>query len=70
MRGRQTSCGAAIEKAVTELVDEECDVIEPEPECLDEEEGGDQEPVQTIDESSVSGPWAKVPQLLILTVKP
>ena len=27
----------AIEKAVTELVDEECDVIEPEPECLDEE---------------------------------
>merc|ERR1712159_757708 len=27
----------AIEKAVTELVDEEGDVIEPEPECLDEE---------------------------------
>ena len=27
----------AIEKAVTELVDEECDVVEPEPECLDEE---------------------------------
>ena len=26
----------AIEKAVTELVDEECDVVEPEPECLDE----------------------------------
>ena len=27
----------AIEKAVTEFVDEECDVVEPEPECLDEE---------------------------------
>jgi len=50
----------AIEKAVTELVDEECDVIEPEPECLDEEKKEETKGLlRRLMRSSVSGPTGK-----------
>jgi len=50
----------AIEKAVTELVDEECDVIEPEPECLDEEKKEETKGLlRRLMRSSVSGPSGK-----------
>ena len=50
----------AIEKAVTELVDEECDVIEPEPECLDEETKEETKGLlRRLMRSSVSGPTGK-----------
>jgi len=50
----------AIEKAVTELVDEECDVVEPEPECLDEEKKEETKSLfRRLMRSSVSGPSGK-----------
>ena len=50
----------AIEKAVTELVDEECDVVEPEPECLDEETKEETKGLlRRLMRSSVSGPSGK-----------
>jgi len=50
----------AIEKAVTELVDEECDVVEPEPECLDEETKEETKSLfRRLMRSSVSGPSGK-----------
>jgi hypothetical protein len=50
----------AIEKAVTELVDEECDVVEPEPECLDEEKKEETKGLlRRLMRSSVSGPSGK-----------
>ena len=50
----------AIEKAVTELIEEECDVIEPEPECLDEEKKEETKGLlRRLMRSSVSGPSGK-----------
>ena len=50
----------AIEAAIAEMVDEECDVISPEPECLDEEKREETKSLfRRLMRSSVNGPSGK-----------